>query len=314
MVKIPYSNVISRSEVSGFLPEDVVAELIQGSTEQSAAMQLFRTIRLGGTITRMPVMQALPVAYFVNGDTGLKQTTEASWASKYLNVEEIAAILPVPENVADDLQFDIFDSLRPFLEEAVALTLDDAIFFGNGKPGSWPAAIGPGSAAAGHTVTMNSAATAGGLFEDGNKALEVVEGDGFDPKSWVFPRNFRARLRRARSSEGNQLNDFSGINSMWDLPIEYAMPGRWPSGAGSIQGFVGDWSEAILGLRQDIQYKLLDQAVIQDNTGAIIYNLAQQDMVALRLTFRAAFQVSNRVTRDNTNEATRYPFASLLAA
>jgi hypothetical protein len=88
----------------------------------------------------------------------------------------------------------------------------------------------------------------------------------------------------------------------------------WPTGSGAIQGFVGDWSEAILGLRQDIQYKVLDQAVIQDNTGAIIYNLAQQDMVALRLTFRAAFQVSNRVKRDNTNEATRYPFATLVAA
>jgi HK97 family phage major capsid protein len=306
--------LISRSEISGFLPEDVVADLIEGATEQSAAMQLFKTIRLGGTVTRMPVMQALPVAYFVNGDTGLKQTTEASWASKYLNVEEIAAILPVPENVADDLSFNIFDSLRPFLEEAVALTLDDAIFFGTGKPSSWPAAIGPGAAAATQTTTLSSNAAAGGIFEDANLALEQVESDGFDPKSWVFPRNFRARLRRARSTEGNQLNDFSGINSLWDLPIEYALPGRWPSGAGSILGFVGDWSEAILGLRQDVQYKLLDQAVIQDNTGAIIYNLAQQDMVALRLTFRAAFQVSNRVTRDNTNEATRYPFATLLNA
>jgi HK97 family phage major capsid protein len=309
---LAYDNVISRSEVAGFLPEDVVADLIEGATEQSAAMQLFRTIPLGGTVTRMPVMQALPIAYFVNGDTGLKQTTEASWASKYLNVEEIAAILPVPDNVVDDLSFNIFDSLRPFLEEAVALTLDDAIFFGTNKPASWPAAIGPGAAAATQAVTMNSAATAGGVFEDTNKALEMVESDGFDPKSWVFPRNFRAKLRRARNSQGDQLQDFSSINTIWDLPVEYALPGRWPTGTGSIAGFVGDWSEAILGLRQDVQYKILDQAVLQDNTGAIIYNLAQQDMTALRLTFRAAFQVSNRVTRDNTNEATRYPFATLL--
>lgn len=314
MVTIPYENVISRSEVSGFLPEDVVADLIEGAKAQSAAMQLFRTIPLGGTVVRMPVMQALPVAYFVNGDTGLKQTTEASWTSKYLNVEEIATILPVPENVADDLSFGIFDALKPFLEEAVALTLDDAVFFGTNKPASWPAAIGPGAAAATQTVTFGTAAASGGIFEDANKALELIESDGFDPTAWVFPRNFRAKLRRARSTEGNQLNDFNSINAMWDLPVQYALPGRWPTGSGSIAGFVGDWKEGILGLRQDVQYKLLDQAVIQDNTGAIIYNLAQQDMVALRLTFRCAFQVSNSVTRDNTNEATRYPFASLLNA
>ena len=29
---------------------------------------------------KQPVLSALPVAYFVNGDTGLKQTTEAAWA------------------------------------------------------------------------------------------------------------------------------------------------------------------------------------------------------------------------------------------
>jgi HK97 family phage major capsid protein len=293
------------------LPEDVVADLIEGAKAQSAAMQQFRTIPLGGTVVKMPVMQALPLAYFVNGDTGLKQTTEASWAAKYLNVEEIATILPVPENVADDLSFGIFDALKPFLEEAVALTLDDAIFFGTNKPSSWPAAIGPGAIAAGHTAIMDTTAAAGGIFEDANQALEYIEDDGFDPKGWVLPRNFRAALRRARSTEGNQLNDFSGIQQMWDLPVSYAMPGRWPSGSAAVRGFAGDWDEAILGLRQDVQYKLLDQAVIQDNTGAIIYNLAQQDMVALRLTFRAAYQVSNKVTRDNPDEGTRYPFSVL---
>jgi len=307
-----YDNIISRSEVSGFLPEDVVADLIEGAKAQSAAMQHFRTIPLGGTVTRLPVMQALPIAYFVNGDTGMKQTTEASWASKYLNVEEIAAILPVPENVADDLSFNIFDSLKPFLEEGVALALDDAIFFGTNKPASWPAAIGPGCAAAGHTVIMDTTTAAGGIFEDTNQALEVIEDDGFDPKGWVLPRNFRATLRRARSTTGDQLNDFSGINQLWDLPVSYALPGRWPTGTGAIRGFAGDWEEAVLGLRQDVQYKLLDQAVIQDNTGTIIFNLAQQDMVALRLTFRAAYQVSNKVTRENPNEATRYPFAALV--
>jgi hypothetical protein len=34
-------------------------------------------------------------------------------------------------------------------------------------------------------------------------------------------------------------------------------------------------------------------------------------MVALRVTFRAAFQVSNNINRLNTNSSTRYPFAVL---
>jgi hypothetical protein len=55
---------------------------------------------------------------------------------------------------------------------------------------------------------------------------------------------------------------------------------------------VSDFTMAVLGLRQDMRYKLLDQAVITDDTGEVIYNLSQQDMLALRVTFRAAFGVA----------------------
>jgi hypothetical protein len=75
----------------------------------------------------------------------------------------------------------------------------------------------------------------------------------------------------------------------------------------------GDWSQGILGVRQDITYKILDQAVIQDNTGAIIYNLAQQDMVAMRVVARYAFQVSNTINYDQPVEAQRSPWGVLLS-
>ena len=75
---------------------------------------------------------------------------------------------------------------------------------------------------------------------------------------------------------------------------------------------LGEWDKLVWSLRQDITYDIFDQAVIQDATGAIVYNLAQQDMVALRAVMRIGWQVPNPINRLQETEANRYPFAALI--
>jgi hypothetical protein len=89
------------------------------------------------------------------------------------------------------------------------------------------------------------------------------------------------------------------------------MRGMFAGTSGSPELFALDGSQFVLGVRKDITLKVLTEAVIQDNTGAIIYNLAQQDMTALRLTFRVGWQVANLVNYDQPVEASRYPAAVL---
>lgn len=72
---------------------------------------------------------------------------------------------------------------------------------------------------------------------------------------------------------------------------------------------MGDYSIAVVGVRQDLTYKLLDQAVITDDAGAIVYNLPQQDMVALRVVARFAFAIAKPVSRNAPGGG--FPFAVL---
>jgi hypothetical protein len=60
----------------------------------------------------------------------------------------------------------------------------------------------------------------------------------------------------------------------------------------------------------------LTEGVITDNATprAIIHNLAQDDMVALRVTFRMGWQLPNPLNRVQAVEADRYPFAALAPA
>lgn len=312
-----YNNVISRTEAQALIPEVVSNEILSGLVNESAALTLFRQVRMATNQTRMPVLSALPTAYFVNGDTGLKQTTEVNWSNKYLNVEELAAIVPIPEAVLDDASYDVWGSVRPLIEQAIARALDAAIFFGTNKPASWPNDLVTDAIAAGNAVTRGTnAASAGGIIGDFSDAFATVEADGYDVNGIAAMTTYKGLLRQARATTGEsligegQLAYENGAPLVNGTRVVFPMRGLWPTpGVGSAEAVLGDFSQGIIGLRQDFTYKILDQAVIQDGSGVIQYNLAQQDMIALRVTFRVAFQVANVINYDQQTDANRYPWA-----
>ncbi len=308
-----YSNIISRTDASAGMPEDVAAAVMGEVEQSSAAMQLFAHYQMPRAQTRIPVISALPVAYFVNGDTGLKQTTEVDWANKYLNAEEIATIVPIPEAVLDDLAFNVWDEIKPRLVESIARTFDAAVFFGSNKPASWPSDIVTAATAAGNTYTRGtSTAAQGGVAGDLSNLEALVEADGYDVSGFVAKRTIRGVLRQARMTTGQRFAEVSPT-AIDGIDIIYPMRGLWPTGTGTAELVGGAFDQGVVGIRQDITYKVLDQAVIQDGSGTIIYNLAQQDMVALRVTTRLAWQVKNVINYDQQTEANRYPFAVMLA-
>ena len=322
-----YNNITTRSEVSPLIPEQVSNEMLGKATEDSTVLSLFRNIPVGSGQLRFPILSALPMAYWVSGDTGLKQTTEVGWANKYLTVEEIAVIMPVPDNVLADVEADIWDEAMPLLIEAFARTLDSAVFFGVNAPASFPTNVVAAISAAGNTVVEGTnAAAAGGFFGDIDDVHGKLEADGFEATGFLAATSAKAKLRRTRDTTGRKLDEarLSGDLSVLDgLPLTYPMRGLWPVAAPDpdatgpltattgLRLIAGDFQQFVVGVRQDIDMKVLTEAVIQDNTGAIVYNLAQQDMTAVRLTFRAGWQVVNTINNDQPTESARYPAAAL---
>lgn len=312
-----YTNVTNRGNAAALIPEEVSSEILKNVQDSSAALRFFKHVNMGTQQTRMPVLAALPQAYFVTGDTGLKQTTEVAWKNKFLNAEELAVIIPIPEAVLDDSEYDLWSEINPLVSQSIGRALDGAVFFGTNKPVSWGTDVVTGAASASNTYTRGTnGAAAGALAEDINQAMGLVEADGYDISGHVTRRTYRAKLRSARDTTGQKLLDVSmGVDNptIEGAPLMYAMPGLWANGSGSAELITGDFSQGFLGVRQDLTWKLLEEAVIQDNTGAIIYNLAQQDMVAMRVVARFAWEVPNPINYDQQTEASRWPFAALLA-
>ena len=147
---MPFDNIFRAPTRTSLIPERGRVRGHRARHAGSVALTLCRSVTMSAKTKTMPVLSALPVAYWVNGDTGLKQTTEAAWAGIELVAEELATIIPVPEAVLDDADFDVWNELEAPIAEAVALKLDQAVFAGIDKPASWPAAIIPAAQAAGN--------------------------------------------------------------------------------------------------------------------------------------------------------------------
>lgn len=306
---MPYNSLVSRTDTAALVPEEVSSAMLTSLSAQSAVLELGQKIPMARNQTRFPVLSALPTAYFVSGDTGLKQTTEAAWDNKYMYVEEIATIVPIPEAVLDDAGYDVWGSIQPLMEAAIARTLDAAVIFGTNAPTTWATegALVADAVAAGNVVARGTNnAAAGGIHGDLSDLLATLELDGYIPNGAVGNVSLKGRLRQVRATTGET------IPLPADLPMpSYGLPGLWPTGFNAAELLVGDWTNLVVGVRQDMTYKLITEGVITDNTGAIIYNLPQQDMVALRLVFRAAYAVANPINYQNGTENTRFPFAVL---
>jgi len=318
-----YNNIIDRDEALALIPEDVSRDIIQGITTSSVCLSMMRRLpNMSRHQQRMPVLSALPSAYFLTGatlkarDYALKQTTEVAWTNKYLNAEEIACIVPIPEAVVADVDYDIWGEIKPRLQEAFGVVIDAAILFGTNAPSSWPDSILTGASSAGHVVTEGTGVD---LYDDimgENGVLSLVEVDGFQVTGHIAAATMKAKLRGLRDANGvpiflRSMND----RTRYELdgqPIEFPANGAFDTTQALM--ISGDFSQAVYAIRQDLTYKILTEAVIQDNTGAIQFNLAQQDMVAIRATMRLAWQLPNPINRMQPTEASRYPFAVLAPA
>lgn len=321
-----YTDMISRTNAAGLLPDGEVREIFKELAQTSAVMRLARRLpNMTAGTERLPVLSALPMAYFVGeapdqtGYASYKQTAKAEWANKYLYAGEIACIVPVPQNVVDDANYDIWGELRPAIVEAMGAVFDAAVLYGTNKPANWPTAVITAAGTAGNTIAEGSGAD---LYDDimGEDGLiSLLEQDGFFPTAYLGALSMRGKLRGLRDTTTGlpifKASMQSGTPYELDgAPIDFPLNGAIDEASSLL--IAGAWNKLVYAIRQDVSYKVLDQAVITDpsDSNVIVYNLAQQDMVALRVTMRLAWQVPNPVNRVKSVEANRYPFAVLTPA
>lgn len=293
-----YTDIIGRGDVP--VPEETATQVITDALQESVLLKRARRQPMSTKTHKQPVLSTLPEAYWVNGDTGLKQTTKFSFKAPVMTAEELAAIAVVPDAVFDDTSIPLWDSLRPLIAEAIGNKVDSAGIFGIDKPETWPNALVPGAVAAGNAVEIS--ADPGVAIA--NLGAHIAENSGYNMNGLIVPGGFGWRLRALRDTNGQFVYDAAN-GALMGIPADEMQTGLWPETTPASRIIGVDWTKVYIGVRQDITIKILDQSVISDENGKVIINLAQQDAKAMRVVFRVGFQVYDPV--NHAKGAVRYP-------
>lgn len=295
--------LIERTNAEALIPEGEVQDIFKSVAETSVAMQLLtRLPNMTSNKTRIKVEESLPLVYWQAGDTAFKKTTTMKWKNKYLYAEEIAVIIPISEAVLEDAEYDIWGEVKPKIVEAISATFDSAVFFGTNKPANFPEGIVTQASTKGFSLEQGDLNLYGVL----NELMGKVETAGYDVTGVVGGPSVKKDFRNLLDKNG-QLIVGDEISA---LPRYIMKNGAWKNDEARL--ILGDFKEGVFALRQDVTYKLLTEGVIQDpDSKEILYNLAQQDMVALRVVFRIGWQLPNPVNALAPNEEARLPFAIL---
>lgn len=305
------TNITARTDLSGLIPEPVTREIIQGVTEGSAVLNMGRRLpNMTSKTQTMNVLDMLPTAYFVNGDTGTKQTTKMKWDKKKIVAEEIAVIVPIPEAVLDDADYDIWGEVRPRLVEAFGKVIDGAILFGTNKPTSWRDSVLETCTKAGSVVAATPYIYDDILSEGG--VVAKVEESGYLVNGIMSAIQMRAKLRGLKDKGGSPIfkTDMQGATpyALDGSPMYFPRNGAFDASKALM--IAGDWSELVYSIRQDITFKIFDQGVVQDpSDNSIAYNLMQNDMIALRAVMRLGWEIPNPKTAYNDTLSKYCPFA-----
>ena len=289
---------ITREDVATLIQEEYSNVLLDTVTAQSAALAAFENVPLGTKITNAPVLTTLPEAKWVSESAtlaaGKKPTSKAIWGNKRFVVEEIAVIVPIHEDTLEDADESMMNKITALGGTALGKKLDEAIFFGLDKPATWTSLdLLAAATAAGNIFQVSATPGVNDLAGSILQAAGAVADSGADPTTIASASGLRFKLANLRSADGQSiyqrtLGEAGTVtDSISGLDAAFVKNGAWDNT--EALAIIADRARVLVGVRQDVTVKFLDQATVDG------INLAERDMVAFRFKARYAYVLGNTI-------------------
>lgn len=283
------------------IPRTMAREMIADLPRESATLRLGRRLTMPSGLTSIPVVSFLPAAGFVTPRYGgRKPATKIEWTAENVQAEELACTLALPNAYIDDAGYPVWEQVRPLVATAIAEALDAAVFFGTGAPAAFPA---------GGLAGLAGAPTTGPTAPEAiDAAAAVLEAAGTTPSGIVAGAAIGTALRAAYR-DANALPGEAPAQVLYGWPVAQAID--WDSTNGD--ALIGDFNYLLVGLVEDVSFEMSSEAILQDNTGAIIANAFQDNLTAMKCWMRIGIAVGQPISRETEVAETPFAFAKWTA-
>ena len=241
---------------------------------------------MGTKIAELPVPKTFPKAEWVTAPpagTGRKPYTDIGLQAQVITAEEVAAVIAIPEVYLDDNEINLWNFCRPRLAEAIGVAVDDAMIFGaaGATPASFPAGGVVGAA--------QNVANGDDAVDGVNRAMSLVEADGLAVTGHAADLVVKGRLRGVRDETGALLLGTEQVGrtarpTLYGVQIAYNPFTQL--GVGAPDFITGAWEYLIIGVRQNIRFKLDPSGVILGSTTANSVSGFQDNVVPMKVWAR----------------------------
>ena len=283
----------------GFLVPDGQGGIVfeRGLNRQSAVagMPGLRIRRVSGKREKLTEYVGRPVVATV-AEGAAKAATGAEYAQVTLDMVKGAAIVMYTTELIEDAVEDPTVLINNDVRAAFADWVDSNAL-GRNAAGAITGSFNSELSETSQTVELGS--TGDALAQAISAAMAKIEGNGYTPTGAILASDGKAHLRDARTTGDASIPLYSGgvQNGFQQVdPVLYGIPLRFTTNlqtfagtaaSGRVVGVVGDFSQAVLGIRQDITVDFSDQATV--DVGGTLHNLWQQNKVASRWEARMGF-------------------------
>jgi HK97 family phage major capsid protein len=296
------------------IQKDIQKAILEETPHESTILPYMTKLRnMTSSELEMKTLSMIPYGEWI--DSGqLKPVGGIGWDNRSIMARELAVIIPIKDDVINDAAsngYDIWAEIRKWTKHSAAVMIDQALLWGTNIPTAWNMDSIYSVAQATNAIVSGS----GDLYQDllGEDGIQsMVEQSAYMPNRYLSWLGGKGTLRGLVDATGQPLFR-QGMNSSTEymldsVPIGFQAPPIWDRTKGSF--IVGDFSQFVYSMRQDIRFTPFTEGVISDSDGRVVINLMQQDMSALRMTLRMAWGCPIKF-HDGITNGERKPFAIL---